>query len=83
MIMKAIELCSMHDMQMLMIFKDLDTGKLSQYTSGDIRKGHFSPMEALREITDYQFAGKEMKTWDDDDYRGNKSMQNESLDETI
>ena len=83
MIMKAIELCSMHDMQMLIIFKDLDTGKLSQYTSGDDRKGHFSLMEALREITQYRFAGKEIRTWDDDDYKGKKANQNESIDESI
>ena len=38
-IKKAIELSTMLDMDLVMIFKDLDTGKITHYTSGGEKIG--------------------------------------------
>ena len=41
-IKKAIELSKMLDMNIFIVFQDLDTQKLSIYNSGDSQKGHFN-----------------------------------------
>ena len=38
-IKKAIELSQMLDMDMLIVFRDIDTGKITQYNSGVARDG--------------------------------------------
>ena len=53
---------------MLIIFKDLDTGKLSQYTSGNHVRGHFTLDKAIEELNAFRARGKVVKTYDDDDY---------------
>ena len=35
---------------MIMVFKDLDTGKVSQYVSGDKIKGTFTLEDAVKEV---------------------------------
>ena len=68
MVKKAIELTQMLDMEMLIIFKDLDTGKLSQYTSGDAVKGFFTIDKAIEDLKAFRAKGKVVKTFDDGDY---------------
>lgn len=67
-IKKAIELRNMLDMDVFMIFFDRDTGKYSQYTSGNERSGRYT-FEMVRAEVDAQIAlGKKIRLFDDDDY---------------
>ena len=67
-IKKAIELSKMLDMDMLMVFKDHDTGKVSQYTSGDKKTGRYTLDKAVKDMEEHKAAMKLVKTLDDDDY---------------
>ena len=56
-IKKAIELTKMLDMKMFIVFKDLDTHKLSIYNSGDKLQGHFNLASVQQEIIAMQNYG--------------------------
>ena len=67
-IKKAIELTNMLDMDIVMVMRDRDTGKLTKYTSGNMIKGHFTLQKALEAIEALNDAGNKIKVFDDDDY---------------
>lgn len=75
-IKKAIELSSILDMEMCLIFKDLDTGKITQYTSGDKTREHFTIEKALEEIQEFKTKRRTIKTYDNDDYMKLAHMTN-------
>ena len=56
------------EMDVLIVLRDRDTGKLSQYTSGDKISGHFSLEEVARELENLKGAGTKLKFYDDDDF---------------
>ena len=47
-IKKGIELAAMLDMDVYLVLNDKDSGKLSEYTSGDSSQGHFTLDKASR-----------------------------------
>ena len=71
-IKKSIELSKMLDMKVLILFKDLDTEKISIYNSGDQATGHFNLETALQEVQLFQDKGNVIKSFDDEDYDGLK-----------
>ena len=67
-IKKAIELNKVFEMDVLIVMRDRDTGKWSQYTSGDKTSGHFSLERVTMELDNLRKAGTELKLYDDDDF---------------
>ena len=65
---KSIELSKMLDMKVLILFKDLDTDKISAYNSGNQATGHFDLETAIHEVRLFQQKGNNIKSFDDDDY---------------
>ena len=64
-IKKAIELSQMLEMDMLIVFRDLDTGKITQYNSGGVeptvasaRKQLFTHEDAQLEIEKWRLQGR-------------------------
>lgn len=73
----------MLDLDMCIVFRDRDTGKVSQYQSGDSRNGHFTLQQALKELEDLKAFGKVAKSFDDDDYYRLKSTAVEQDDDPV
>ena len=67
-IKKGIELNKVFEMDVLIVLRDRDTGRYSQYTSGDKVSGHFSLERAMRELENLKKAGMQLKLYDDDDF---------------
>ena len=81
---KAIELSKMLDMDMLVVFKDKDTGKITQYTSGCKDGDLFTIEKAMEEINAWRYKGRTIKLYDDNDYsklKPSKAEQGDDEDE--
>lgn len=69
-IKKAIELTRKLDMDIHMVLKDRDTNRLSQYSSGDQIRGHFTLEQAIKDLKETKDTGrKKVRLYDDDDYQ--------------
>lgn len=71
----------MLDMHTLIVFKDKDTEKVTQYTSGSCPETHFTIDLAMKEIEAWKKRGRTIKRYDDLDYnqlRYNKSDRAET-----
>lgn len=82
-IKKAIELSKMLSVDMLMVFMDHDTGKLSSYSSGDRRVGKYTIEKALKDFEEHRAATRFIKMFDDDDYASLKSTACEQEQEEV
>lgn len=65
---KGIELAAMLDMDIYLVLYDKDSGKVTEYTSGDDRQGHFTLEKATQFLDDYRRNGGITKVFDDLDY---------------
>ena len=73
-IKKAIELSQMLDMDMLVVFRDIDTGKITQYNSGrasDNVRPHFTLEVAQNEIKKWTVKKKTVQFLDGSNYKHN------------
>ena len=58
----------MLDMDIVMILRDCDTGKITKYSSGNKISGHFTIEKALEELEALKNECNKIKFYDDDDY---------------
>ena len=80
-IKKAIELSQMLEMDMLVLFKDRDTGKITQYMSGGTGRDAFTIDRAMAEIEAWKAKKRVIKMYNDDDYSQFKSLKTDQLDD--
>ena len=78
---KGIELAAMLDMDIYLVLNDKDSGKVSEYTSGNNFQGHFTLDRASQFLKDYRENGGITKLFDDNDYNKLKLTQAEVADE--
>ena len=78
---KGIELAAMLDMDIYLVLNDKDSGKVSEYTSGNNFKGHFTLDRTTQFLKDYRENGGITKLFDDNDYNKLKLTQAEAADE--
>ena len=76
-IKKGIELAAMLDMDVYLVLNDKDSGKVSEYTSGNDTKGHFTLETTTKLLSDFKQQGKTIKAFDDQDYHKLKLTQAE------
>ena len=67
-IKKGIELAAMLDMDVYLVLNDKDSGKVSEYTSGDSNRGHFTLDRAIKLLEDFKKEGGAVRAFDDCDY---------------
>ena len=80
---KGIELAAMLDMDIYLVLNDKDSGKVSEYTSGNDSQGHFNLDKAIQFLEDYKRNGGVVKAYDDNDYHKLKLNQGEAVDENF
>ena len=78
---KGIELAAMLDMDIYLVLNDKDSGKVSEYTSGNNSQGHFNLDKAIQFLGNYKRNGGFVKVFDDNDYHKLKLTQSEVADE--
>lgn len=77
---KGIELSKMCDLDILMIIKDKEMDKITQYCSGEPEKGLFTFDEALKALQKEEYFDKNVKTYNDSDYNSLKTKPKERKD---
>lgn len=84
-IKKAIELSKMLDMDTLIVFRDIDTGKITQYNSGQggIGRPLFTLEDAQIEIKKWKAKGRQVQRFDDTDYAKLKLVKNSAGNEDL
>ena len=75
----------MLDMDLLMVFKDRDTGKITHYMSGgeagSSGREHFTIEKVINEIQAWKKKGRIIKYYDDGDYNKLRSAKNDSIED--
>ena len=68
----------MLDMDTLIVFRDIDTGKITQYSSGQDGTGRqlFTLEDAQAEINKWKAKGRQVVKFDDTDYAKFKTIKN-------
>ena len=78
---KAMELDKMVDMDVLIVCKCRDTGKITIYESGDHQDNKFTLHKAIAEIDAWITKGRVIKQYANHDYAKLKLQKNDCLDE--
>ena len=73
----------MLDMDVLIVCKCRDTGKVTTYTSGDNDADRFTIEKAMREIEAWTTKGRIVKLYDNSDYEKLRTQKNDQMDEEV